>query len=134
MARILVADDDDDIRMLVVMRLQHSGHEVIQAANGADAVDACRREQPALVVLDVMMPGLNGLEACRQLKADPTLATMPVILLTARAQAADVDAGMAAGADDYITKPFSPRELAQRIDALLDRASDASGPPTQDPG
>ncbi len=119
MARILVADDDEDIRMLVVMRLQHSGHEVEQAGDGAEAVEQCRNDAPDLVVLDLMMPGMNGLDACRTIRADPALARTPVILLTARAQSSDVEAGMAAGADDYITKPFSPRDLAERVDALL---------------
>jgi two-component system, OmpR family, response regulator MtrA len=119
MARILVADDDEDIRMLVVMRLQHSGHEVEQAGDGATAVEQCRNDAPDLVVLDLMMPGMNGLDACRTIRADPALARTPVILLTARAQTSDVEAGLAAGADDYITKPFSPRDLAERVDALL---------------
>ena len=119
MARILVADDDEDIRMLVVMRLQHSGHEVEQVGDGATAVEQCRSDAPDLVVLDLMMPGMNGLDACRTIRADPALAKTPVILLTARAQTSDVEAGLAAGADDYITKPFSPRDLAERVDALL---------------
>ncbi len=119
MARILVADDDEDIRMLVVMRLQHSGHDVEQVGDGATAVEQCRTEAPDLVVLDLMMPGMNGLDACRTIRADPQLARTPVILLTARAQSSDIEAGLAAGADDYITKPFSPRDLAERVDALL---------------
>jgi len=119
MARILVADDDADIRLLVVMRLQHSGHDVTGVGDGRAAVDACRDGDQDLVVLDLMMPGMDGLAACRELRADPTTAKTPVILLTARAQASDVEAGMAAGADDYVTKPFSPRELAQRVDLLL---------------
>jgi two-component system response regulator MtrA len=119
MARILVADDDEDIRMLVVMRLQHSGHDVAQAGDGASAVESCRQDAPDLVVLDLMMPGMNGLDACRTIRSDPALAKTPVILLTARAQSSDVEAGLAAGADDYITKPFSPRDLAERVDALL---------------
>jgi two-component system response regulator MtrA len=119
MARILVADDDEDIRMLVVMRLQHSGHDVEQVGDGATAVEQCRSGAPDLVVLDLMMPGMNGLDACRTIRADPELARTPVILLTARAQSSDVEAGLAAGADDYITKPFSPRDLAERVDALL---------------
>jgi DNA-binding response OmpR family regulator len=119
MARILVADDDEDIRMLVVMRLQHSGHDVAQAGDGASAVESCRNEAPDLVVLDLMMPGMNGLDACRTIRSDPALSKTPVILLTAKAQSSDVEAGLAAGADDYITKPFSPRDLAERVDALL---------------
>jgi DNA-binding response OmpR family regulator len=119
MARLLVADDDADIRLLVVMRLQHSGHEVTGVGDGQAAVEACRDGEHDLVVLDVMMPGMDGLAVCRELRADPTTAKTPVILLTARAQTADVEAGIAAGADDYVTKPFSPRDLAARVDSLL---------------
>jgi len=119
MARILVADDDADIRLLVVMRLQHSGHEVTGVGDGQAAVEACRDGDHDLVLLDVMMPGMDGLAACREIRADPTTAKTPVILLTARAQTADVEAGIAAGADDYVTKPFSPRDLAARVDSLL---------------
>ena len=82
-------------------------------------MESCRQDAPDLVVLDLMMPGMNGLDACRTIRSDPALAKTPVILLTARAQSSDVEAGLAAGADDYITKPFSPRDLAERVDALL---------------
>ncbi len=119
MARILVADDDADIRLLVVMRLQHSGHDVTGVGDGRAAIEACRENEHDLIVLDVMMPGMDGLAACRELRSDPVTAKVPVILLTARAQSADVEAGIAAGADDYVTKPFSPRELAARVDSLL---------------
>ncbi len=121
MARIVVADDDADIRLLVALRLEHAGHEVTGVGNGVSAVETCRSVRPDLAVLDVMMPGLSGLEVCRQIREDPGIAATPVILLTARAQTADVDAGLGAGADDYLTKPFSPRELAARVDALLGR-------------
>jgi len=123
MARIVVADDDVDVRTLVVLKLESSGHEVMSVENGAQAVDRCKIERPDLVVLDLMMPGMNGLEACAAIRSDPDVAATPVILLTARAQAADVDAGLAAGADAYVTKPFSPRELASQVDALLQRAA-----------
>jgi DNA-binding response OmpR family regulator len=121
-ARILVADDDVDIRELVEFKLSTLGHDVVAVADGAAAVDACRAQRPDLAVLDVMMPGVSGLEAIRVIRADPALADLPVILLTARAQESDVETGFDSGADDYITKPFSPRELASRVEALLARA------------
>ena len=91
-------------------------------ADGAAAVEACQASRPDLAVLDVMMPGVSGLEAIRAIRADPGLADLPVILLTARAQESDVESGFDSGADDYITKPFSPRELAARVEALLSRS------------
>jgi DNA-binding response OmpR family regulator len=121
-ARILVADDDVDIRELVEFKLSTLGHEIVAVADGAAAVDACRAQRPDLAVLDVMMPGVSGLEAIRVIRADPALADLPVILLTARAQDSDVETGFDSGADDYITKPFSPRELAARVEALLERS------------
>jgi DNA-binding response OmpR family regulator len=121
-ARILVADDDVDIRELVEFKLATLGHDIVAVADGAAAVDACRAQRPDLAVLDVMMPGVSGLEAIRVIRADPALADLPVILLTARAQDSDVETGFDSGADDYITKPFSPRELAARVEALLERS------------
>jgi two-component system response regulator MtrA len=122
-ARILVADDDVDIRELVEFKLSTLGHDVVAVADGAAAIDACRAERPDLAVLDVMMPGVSGLDAIRAIRADPALADLPVILLTARAQESDVETGFDSGADDYITKPFSPRELASRVQALLSRST-----------
>ena len=119
MARILVADDDVDIRELVEFKLSTMGHDIIAVGDGAAAVEACRAQKPDLAVLDVMMPGVSGLDAIREIRSDPALADLPVILLTARAQESDVETGFDSGADDYITKPFSPRELASRVEALL---------------
>ena len=121
MARILVADDDVDIRELVEFKLSTLGHEIIAVNDGAAAVDACREYKPDLAVLDVMMPGMSGLDAIRVIRSDEAMADIPVILLTARAQESDVETGFDSGADDYITKPFSPRELASRVQALLAR-------------
>lgn len=121
MAHILVADDDVDIRELVEFKLSTLGHEVVAVADGASAVEEVRRKRPDLAVLDVMMPGMSGLEAVRVIREDPALADLPVILLTARAQESDRETGFNSGADDYITKPFSPRELAARVEALLKR-------------
>ena len=119
MARILVADDDVDIRELVEFKLTSMGHEVVAVSDGAAAVKACLEHRPDLAVLDVMMPGMSGLDAVRLIRAEADLMTMPVILLTARAQESDVVTGFDSGADDYITKPFSPRDLAHRVASLL---------------
>ncbi|HET9499977.1 MAG TPA: response regulator [Marmoricola sp.] len=122
MARIVIADDDADIRELVVFKLRHGGHEVIPVADGAAAVEACSSQRPDLVILDVMMPGMSGLEAARALRKDTDLAGLPIIMLTARAQESDIEQGFEAGADDYVVKPFSPRELASRVEAVLARS------------
>ena len=123
MARILVADDDVDIRELVEFKLSTLGHEITAVSDGQAAIEACQAQRPDLAVLDVMMPGVSGLDAIRAIRADPNLADLPVILLTARAQESDVETGFDSGADDYITKPFSPRELASRVQALLSRSA-----------
>ncbi len=116
-----MADDDVDIRELVEFKLTTMGHEVVAVADGSAAIEACRGQRPDLAVFDVMMPGVSGLDAIRQLRGDAALADLPVILLTARAQESDVKSGLSSGADDYITKPFSPRELASRVELLLAR-------------
>jgi two-component system response regulator MtrA len=122
MARIVVADDDADIRDLVVFKLEQSGHDVVAVGDGAAAVQASQDAVPDLVILDLMMPGMGGLDACRALRADAELTRIPVILLTARAQESDIEHGFDAGADDYVVKPFSPRELASRVSAMLARS------------
>ena len=122
MARIVVADDDVDIRELVEFKLSTLGHDIVAVSDGAAAVDACQEQRPDLAILDVMMPGMSGLDAVRAIRSDERLADLPVILLTARAQESDVETGFDSGADDYITKPFSPRELATRVQAILSRA------------
>ena len=121
MARIVIADDDADIRELVVFKLRHDGHEVIPVGDGAAAVEACSSQDPDLVILDVMMPGMSGLDAARAIR-DESLASLPIIMLTARAQESDIEQGFEAGADDYVVKPFSPRELASRVGAVLSRS------------
>ncbi len=117
--RILVADDDDDILSLVAFRLERSGYEVIKAHDGEQALRLVREKRPALAVLDVMMPKLNGYEVTRKIRTDAALSQLPVILLTARAQDSEVDAGHESGADDYIKKPFSPQDLTGRVEALV---------------
>jgi DNA-binding response OmpR family regulator len=119
MARIVIADDDADIRELVVFKLRHAGHEVLPVADGTAAVEACLADRPDLVILDVMMPGMSGLEAARVLRAEESMNGVPIIMLTARAQESDIEQGFEAGADDYVVKPFSPRELAVRVAAVL---------------
>jgi DNA-binding response OmpR family regulator len=119
---VLVADDDADIRDLVAFKLEQAGFEVIAAADGQIALEQARSRQPTLAVLDVSMPGLSGIEVCRMLRADAATAGILIIMLTARVQEHDVEGGFSAGADDYVTKPFSPRELVSRIQALLSRA------------
>jgi DNA-binding response OmpR family regulator len=118
---VLVADDEEDILNLVRFRLEREGYRVITAADGQAALELARSEGPDLCVLDVMMPKLGGLEVLKELREDPRTASQRVILLTARAQDADVDQGFEVGADDYVTKPFSPQELRQRVRAQLTR-------------
>ena len=122
MATILLAEDDADIRFLVTFKLTQAGYQVRVSGDGLSAVADARQHPPDLIVLDVMMPGMSGLEACRELRKDPVTANIPVIILSALAQQADITAGLAAGADDYIVKPFSPRDFAMRVTALLARA------------
>jgi DNA-binding response OmpR family regulator len=119
---VLVADDDADIRDLVAFKLEQAGFEVIAVEDGQSALEQARTRQPTLAVLDVSMPGLSGIDVCRMLRSDPATAGMLIIMLTARVQEQDVEGGFSAGADDYVTKPFSPRELVSRIQALLSRA------------
>jgi DNA-binding response OmpR family regulator len=119
---VLVADDDADIRDLVAFKLEQADFEVISVEDGQTALEQARSRNPTLAVLDVSMPGLSGIDVCRMLRADPATAGMLIIMLTARVQEQDVEGGFDAGADDYVTKPFSPRELVSRIQALLSRA------------
>jgi DNA-binding response OmpR family regulator len=118
---VLVAEDDEDIRELVVFRLQQAGYTVIPAEDGQVALELARERKPQLAVLDVMMPKLDGIELTRSLRSDPELGEMSIILLTASVQEAAVAKGFEAGADDYIRKPFSPPELLARIQAVLAR-------------
>ena len=118
---VLVADDDEDIRGLVAYRLEKGGFDVVQAADGEEAIRLALEHVPALAVIDVMMPRADGYEVTRRLRAEETTKRMPIILLTARAQEADVQRGFDAGADDYIRKPFSPQELRARVQAILGR-------------
>jgi len=117
--RVLVVDDDPTIADSVALRLRAEGLDVQTAADGPAAVAACQKRRPDLVVLDVMLPGFDGLEVCRRIQADHPI---PVLMLTARTEETDLIVGLGVGADDYLTKPFSMRELAARVHALLRRA------------
>lgn len=119
--RVVIADDDEDIRELVAFKLSNAGYEVRAARDGVEALEAIMSFEPALAILDVMMPGLSGLDVLRRLRDGEGPADCRALLLTARARDAEVDAGFAAGADDYVIKPFRPRELLRRVDALLGR-------------
>jgi CheY-like chemotaxis protein len=121
MATILLAEDDADIRLLVTIKLTQAGHQVRGFCDGLSAAADAREHPPDLAVLDIMMPGMSGLEVCQELRKDPATARIPVILLTALAQETDITAGLAAGADDYIVKPFSPRDFTIRVNAVLAR-------------
>jgi DNA-binding response OmpR family regulator len=118
---VLAADDDEDILELIVFRLERSGYTVLQARDGAQALELARTSKPDLAVLDVMIPKIGGFELTRLLREDESTTRMPIILLTARTQEADVQRGFAVGADDYIRKPFSPQELGARVQAILGR-------------
>jgi DNA-binding response OmpR family regulator len=119
---VLVADDDADIRDLVAFKLEQAGFEVISVEDGRTALEQAQARRPTLAVLDVSMPAMSGIDVCRMLRADPATAGILIIMLTARVQEQDVEGGFSAGADEYLTKPFSPRELVSRIQALLSRA------------
>jgi two-component system phosphate regulon response regulator PhoB len=118
---VLVAEDDEDILALVVFDLEDEGYEVLTARNGEDAIALAHERRPDLVLLDVAMPGLDGYEVTRRLRADAATSGTPVVLLTARAQVKDVIEGFEAGANDYVTKPFRPDELRTRLHAVLGR-------------
>ncbi len=118
---VLVADDDRDILDLVAFRLDRAGYEVLKAADGEAALELAVEREPDLAVLDVMMPRLDGYAVTRSIRTVRQIQRMPVILLTARVQEADIARGFEAGADDYVKKPFSPGELRARVQAVLGR-------------
>jgi two-component system, OmpR family, alkaline phosphatase synthesis response regulator PhoP len=139
MARILVVEDDPDIAQLIAQYLTGAGHGVECLTSGWEVVPRLRRDPVDLVILDIMLPGLDGLRVCGAMRADPTTAAIPVIMLTARGEEADRVSGLEQGADDYVTKPFSPKELTARVGALLRRLTRPAttparyGPITIDP-
>ena len=124
--KILIVDDDVNALKLIGYTLQREGYEIIAAQSGQEALAKTQREEPQLVILDIMMPGMDGYEVCRRLRATPQTAQVPVIMLTAKSQVEDKVAGFEAGADDYLTKPVVPTELMARVRALLLRSAYAA--------
>ena len=124
-SKILVVDDEPEAVELVEFNLKGAGYEVTTASDGAEALNKARRIQPNLVILDVMMPEIDGMEVCKLLRRDPVTSGIPIIMLTAKASEVDRVLGLELGADDYVVKPFSPRELVLRVKKLLDRGKPA---------
>jgi two-component system, OmpR family, alkaline phosphatase synthesis response regulator PhoP len=119
--KILVVDDEEDILELVRYNLVKEGYRVVCVASGEQALKAAKEGSPDLILLDLMLPGLDGLDVCRRLKSDPLTNTIPIIMLTAKGEEADIVTGLELGADDYVTKPFSPRVLLARLKACFRR-------------
>ncbi|MFI5838093.1 response regulator transcription factor [Catenuloplanes sp. NPDC051500] len=119
MARVLVAEDDPDILQLLIYKLKGSGFEAMAASDGRTALAAIRQFRPHAVLIDVRMPGLDGIELCRELRASPGTAKLPIVMISAQGRPQDRELAFAAGADDYVIKPFSPRELVARVQQLL---------------
>jgi two-component system phosphate regulon response regulator PhoB len=120
---ILVVEDEEDIRELLKYNLEKEGYQIFGAATGEEALQAVRRRLPDLILLDLMLPGIDGLEVCRRIKSDPQARHLPIIMLTAKGEETDIVTGLELGADDYVTKPFSPRVLVARLRAALRRRS-----------
>ncbi len=119
--KILVVEDDDDIRELLQYNLSKEGYQITSAVSGEEAIKNAKMLQPDLMILDLMLPGVDGLEVCRRLKRDSRTQHLPMVMLTAKGEEADIVTGLELGADDYITKPFSPRVLLARVRAVLRR-------------
>lgn len=122
----MVVDDEADVVDLVQMGLRGAGYSVTSADNGSDALIRVKNDPPDLLILDLMLPKLSGLEVCKQLKKDPTTSAIPIIMLTAKSEEVDRIVGLELGADDYVTKPFSPRELILRVQSVLRRGKEKS--------
>jgi DNA-binding response OmpR family regulator len=132
--KVLVIEDERDIAELVRYHLEKAGMHVVHGTDGSAALRLVREQHPDLVVLDLMLPGLDGLEVCRRLRREVATQGLPIIMLTAKAEEVDRVVGLELGADDYVVKPFSPRELVARIKALLRRTQEIGGPPTRRAG
>ncbi len=124
--KVLVVDDEEDILELIEYNLSKNGYEVLAVSTGEEAVKTALAALPDVVILDLMLPGIDGLDVCRRLKGDPATAAIAIVMLTARGEEADVVTGLELGADDYVTKPFSPRVLLARLKAVLRRRSAAA--------
>lgn len=122
--KILIVDDEKDIVRMLDYNLKKEGYRVISAYDGEDAIDLAHREHPDLILLDLMLPGMGGLEVCKSLKKEEKTSAIPIIMLTAKTQETDKIVGLELGADDYMTKPFSPKELIARIKAVLRRVKE----------
>jgi phosphate regulon transcriptional regulator PhoB len=131
MKRILIIEDDRDIVELVRYNLEQEGFSVAAVGDGSSGLAQIRKSAPDLLLLDLMLPKLSGLEICKAVRREPALNRLPILMLTARGEESDRVVGLELGADDYVTKPFSPRELVARIKALLRRTNDASGGETE---
>ncbi|MFA4991146.1 MAG: response regulator transcription factor [Candidatus Omnitrophota bacterium] len=127
--KILIVEDAKDIVKMLEYNLEKEGFKTISARNGEDALDSAIKETPNLILLDLMLPGMDGLEVCKTLKKDARASSIPIIMLTAKSQEADKVIGLELGADDYMTKPFSPRELIARIKAVLRRVKEKDSLP-----
>jgi len=122
--KVLIVEDEKDIVKMLEYNLKKEGYRILSVRDGEDALDTATRELPDLIILDLMLPGMDGLEVCKELKKEMKTAPIPVIMLTAKSQESDKVLGLELGADDYITKPFSPRELIARIKAVLRRTKE----------
>lgn len=118
---ILVVDDEEDIRELVRYNLTKAGYDVVAAASGEEGLTLAQQVRPALVVLDIMLPGIDGLEVCRKLRADPNLSKTPIVMISALGEEKDIVSGLELGADDYVSKPFSPGVLLARVKSVIRR-------------
>ncbi len=119
MPKILIAEDEPDIRELVAFTLRFAGYEVVTASNGEEAVQMASRELPDMALMDVRMPRMTGYDACRLMKANPELKDIPVVFLSAKGQDSEIATGLAAGAEEYLLKPFAPDQLTERVRAIL---------------
>ncbi|MCE5228123.1 response regulator [bacterium] len=120
--KVLLADDEEDVKIVLKMYLETKGYEVVTAYDGLDAIDVARREKPNVILLDLMMPVIDGFEVCRRLKADAATQQIPIIMVSAASHAESVQKGLAAGAVDYIVKPFEPESLEKLLSNVLARA------------
>ena len=121
--KILVIEDEPDILEVIQYNLEREGHKVIACRNGEQGLSRIRTDNPDLVILDLMLPGMDGVEVCRQVKSDPVTRAIPIIMVTAKSEESDIVLGLGIGADDYITKPFSPRELVARVKVVMRRGA-----------
>lgn len=121
MTKILIAEDEPDIRDLIAFTLRFSGYEVVAVCNGAEALEAAPQEMPDLIMMDVRMPRMTGYEACAQMKKDDRIKDIPVVFLSAKGQDSEIKVGLEAGASEYLLKPFAPTELTERVKQILAR-------------